>query len=54
MFGGADTADSNTAGVNVTGAHCFECYFTGDAASWAIAGGPRRSRGLLVRKKHGH
>jgi hypothetical protein len=39
MFGGADTADSNTAGVNVTGAHCFECYFTGDAASWAIAGG---------------
>ena len=39
MFGGADLADSNTAGVNVTGAHCFECYFSGDPASWAIAGG---------------
>jgi len=38
-FGGADAADSNTAGVNVTGAHCFECYFSGDVASWAIAGG---------------
>jgi len=38
-FGGADAADSNTAGVDVTGAHCFECFFSGDVQSWAIKGG---------------
>lgn len=38
-FGGADAADSNTAGVDVTGAHCFECYFSGDPGGWAIVGG---------------
>ena len=37
--GGADAADSNTQGVNITGAHCFECWFTGDVQSWAIKGG---------------
>ena len=39
MFGGADAADSNTGGVDMTGAHAFECFFTGDVAGWAIKGG---------------
>ena len=39
MFGGADTAGSNTAGIDMTGAHCFECYFSGDVGGWGIAGG---------------
>ena len=38
-FGGADAAGANTAGVDLTGAHCFECYFSGDVDSWAILGG---------------
>ncbi len=39
MFGGADTGGSNTDGVDISGAHCFECYFSGDVAGWAIVGG---------------
>jgi len=38
-FGGADAAAANTAGVDMTGAHSFECYFSGDVDSWAIKGG---------------
>ena len=39
MFGGADTADSETLGVDLTGAHAFECYFSGAVGGWGIAGG---------------
>ena len=39
MFGGADTADSETTGVDMTGAHAFECYFSGAVGGWGIAGG---------------
>ncbi len=39
MFAGADIAGSNTAGIDMTGAHCFECYFSGDVGGWGIVGG---------------
>ncbi len=39
MFGGADTADSDIQGVDVTGAHCFECYFSGAVGGWGLLGG---------------
>ena len=38
-FSSNDAADANTVGVDFTGGHCFECYFTGDADSFGIAGG---------------
>ncbi len=39
MFSTIDTADFTTLGVDATGAHCFECYFSGDADGWGIVGG---------------
>ena len=38
-FSSDDAADATTTGVEFTGGHCFECYFAGDADSFAIAGG---------------
>lgn len=39
MFGGADTADSDIQGIDMTGAHCFECYFSGAVGGWGLLGG---------------
>ncbi len=39
MFGGADTADGEAAGIDMTGTHCFECYFSGAVGGWGIVGG---------------
>jgi len=38
-FSSLDTADANTVAVEASGMHCFECYMTGDANSFAIVGG---------------
>ncbi len=39
MFAGADVAASETAGVDMTGAHSFECYFSGAVGGWGLIGG---------------
>lgn len=38
-FSSIDTAGAVTAGFDLTGAHCFECYVAGEADSFGIVGG---------------
>jgi len=38
-FSSIDTVGAVTAGFDLTGAHCFECYVAGDANSYGIVGG---------------
>lgn len=38
-FSSIDTAAAVTAGFDLTGAHCFECYVAGEADSYGIVGG---------------
>ena len=38
-FSSIDTAGAVTAGFDMTGAHCFECYVAGDADSFGLVGG---------------
>jgi hypothetical protein len=38
-FSSIDTAGAVTAGFDLTGAHCFECYVAGEADSFGLVGG---------------
>lgn len=38
-FSSIDVAGAVTAGFDLTGAHCFECYVAGDADSFGLVGG---------------
>lgn len=39
MFSSIDTQGYEIGGVNASGAHCYECFFSGDVDGWGLVGG---------------